>query len=268
MRLRKMILGNSALHSLIVQLRVIGALVLRDAHSKYGHENLGFLWIVVEPLMLSSMVMIMWAVTNHGHMEHIGLVLFVLTGYCGMTMWRHVIGGSTQMVRKKSGLLFHMNVKPIDIIISTCLLEIIGIFAAFTCAYIPLVVFEVIHPPNDLLLIVTGWVLLGWVAISFALLIAGLSEIFEPVEKFVTPVMYVTIPLTGVFSMTDWLPYKAQIVLQYSPIASAMEMFRAGAFPPDINTFYDAQYIVMVCLILTAVGIPLMAYAQRHVTHN
>jgi capsular polysaccharide transport system permease protein len=68
--------------------------------------------------------------------------------------------------------------------------------------------------------------------------------------------------------MTDWLPYKAQAVLQYSPIASSMEMFRAGAFPSDVTTFYDPTYIITVCLFLTAVGIPLMAYAQRHVTHH
>ena len=37
-----------------VQMRVIGALMIRDALSRYGHGSLGFFWVVGEPLLLTT----------------------------------------------------------------------------------------------------------------------------------------------------------------------------------------------------------------------
>ena len=33
-----------------VNARVIGALLMRDGTMRYGHENLGFFWVIGEPL--------------------------------------------------------------------------------------------------------------------------------------------------------------------------------------------------------------------------
>lgn len=251
-----------------LQSRIIAALMIREGNAKYGHENLGFFWIMIEPLSLAAMVALMWYATNHSHTEAIGLVLFVLTGYCPLTLWRHIAGRSARVIRQRSALLFHANIKPFDVLIAVFFLETIGIFAAFICAYFPLVIFGVILPPRDTLLMIGGWLFLAWFSISVGLIIAALTEMYEPVEKFIGPLLYVTIPLTGVFAMIDWLPQKAQAVLVYSPIATSVEMFRAGAFPEDIVTYYDPFFLTVVCAMLTAIGIPLVVYAQKFVTHN
>lgn len=260
--------NNPLFSSLLVQMRVISALIIREGSARFGHDNLGFFWILVEPLILAGMVMILWAVTNHGHTEQVGIVLFVLTGYCGLTLWRHIVGRSAKLIRQRAALLFHVNVKPIDLILATGILETMGIFAAFVCAYVPLVYFELVHPPHDLLLVAGGWLFLSWFSIAFGLILSALTEMSEPIERLISPFMYVTIPLTGVFSLIDWLPPAAQRLLEYSPIATSIEMFRAGTFPEDVITHYSVPYLVCVCILMTAIGIPLMNYAQKFVTFN
>lgn len=253
---------------LAVQVDVIAALMIREVNARYGHDNLGFFWIIGEPIILTVLVTILWTVVSHGNVAAIGVPLFILTGYSGLVLWRHIVGRSISILRTRADLLYHINVKPLDIILANFLLEIIGVFTAFACSYAPLVVVGILPPPRDPLLLVGGWLLLGLFSISVGLVLAAASEMTHLLEKFVQPILYVTLPLSGVFSLIDWMPRKVQIVMSYSPMANAIEMFRAGAFPEDVVTHYDIGYVVVVSLILIAIGIPLMSIAQKRVGHS
>lgn len=246
------------------QSRVLSALIVREALARYGHGNLGFFWVLAEPLLFSAAVMGLWALTKHAHMEGVGLVLFVLSGYCCLTLWRHMVGRAARGISQRSALLYHANIKPLDLLLATSILEVLGVFAAFVVAYAPLYMFDVVHPVRDPLLAIGGFLMLGWFAFGLAMVLAGLSERFDLLEKFITPAMYVTIPLTGVFMMVDWLPQKAQHVLLYSPMVHAVEMFRAGLMPEDIITHYSVSYLVLCCGFVTAIGILLMQNVQKH----
>lgn len=250
--------------SLQTQSRVLSALIVREALARYGHGNLGFFWVLAEPLLFASAVIALWALTKHAHMDGVGLVLFVLSGYCCLTMWRHMVGRAARGISQRSALLYHSNIKPLDLLLATSILEVFGVFAAFMVAYAPLYMFEAIHPMRDPLLAIGGFLLLGWLACAVGMVLAGLSERYELLERFITPAMYVTIPLTGVFMMVDWLPQKAQQVLLYSPMVHAVEMFRAGLMPEEIITHYSVIYLVLCCAFVTAIGVLLMQNVQKH----
>ena len=47
---------GSFMVALKVQLRVIGALILRELHTRYGRENVGYLWMFLEPMLLASVI--------------------------------------------------------------------------------------------------------------------------------------------------------------------------------------------------------------------
>ena len=46
------------------QLRVIGALMLRELHTRFGRHNLGYLWLVGEPFILSVGVVVIHFYTH------------------------------------------------------------------------------------------------------------------------------------------------------------------------------------------------------------
>lgn len=251
-----------------VQWDVIAALMIREVNVKYGHSNLGFFWIIAEPMILTFLVSVVWSVTSHGSsISTIGVPLFILTGYSGLVLWRHLVGRSISILRLRAELLYHNNIKPIDIIVATYFLEIVSVFTAFSCSYVPLVIVGFLPAPTDPLLLIGGWLMLGLFGMSVGILLAAMSEMTHLLEKFVQPIIYVTLPLTGVFSLIEWMPPRARQVLSYSPVANAIEMFRAGAFPEDAVLHYDPLYVVKVSLILVAIGIPLMVIAQKHVSH-
>ena len=111
-----------------------------------------------------------------------------------------------------------------------------------------------------------AWALHTWFCFAVGIIITGWSELSEPVERFVAPFMYITLPLTGAFFMLYWLPQDARDVLSWSPLVNAQEMFRGGLFPDDFPTYWDAWYLAGWCIVLTAVGLPLLHKAQQVVT--
>lgn len=46
--------------SLAIQRRVIGALLMREIITRYGRNNIGFLWLFVEPLLMTFVIVLMW----------------------------------------------------------------------------------------------------------------------------------------------------------------------------------------------------------------
>lgn len=256
---------SAFLRGLKRQARVVSALMIREAMSRYGHESLGFFWIMGEPLLLTSGVMVMWTLTNQTHGAEVGVVPFALTGYSMLTLWRHIVFKSVHGMRHGASLIFHAHVQFLDILVARTALETIGVLAAFFVAYVPLYSLDLIMPIRDPLTFFGAWFLLAWFSFGFGLCLAALTELNEPFERFVQPVMYITLPITGAFYMVDWLPLQAKEVLLWSPLVNAMEMFRGGLFPADIPTEWDAGYLAACAFGITGVGLPLCLYAQKHV---
>jgi capsular polysaccharide transport system permease protein len=42
---------SSFWRGLVIQWRVVGALIIREIYTRFGRESLGFAWIVAEPLV-------------------------------------------------------------------------------------------------------------------------------------------------------------------------------------------------------------------------
>lgn len=251
--------------ALRVQVRVTQALMLREALARYGHENLGFFWLMGEPLAFTCGVMAMWSVSGMGHGHGIGVVPFALTGYTMLTLWRHVVGHMGYAIHHSSSLMFHRNVKLIDVLVSHVILESLGSFAAFFIAYLPLYMFGLIPMLHDPLTLIGGWLLISWLAFGFGCVVAALSYLNEAVARFIPPFLYITIPATGSFYMINWLPETAQKYLQWSPLVHPFEMFRDGLLGPTVEAKFNVPFMILVCTVLTAIGLGLVRVAEKRV---
>ena len=77
-----------------VQRRVIHALMIRELMTRFGRENIGFLWIMVEPLLFAVLVGLVWRVMKGPEEHGIGIIAFVVTGYIPITLFRHGVARS------------------------------------------------------------------------------------------------------------------------------------------------------------------------------
>jgi capsular polysaccharide transport system permease protein len=256
---------RSLLQDFRIQFRVIGALIVRELHTRWGRDNIGFLWVVGEPATFCIAVSIVWTAIRPAHEHGIPVTAFVITGYVPLTLYRHCVGRSIKAFESNAALLFHRHVTTIDILMARILLEICGGtlsgllvgFGAWTVGYM--------DPPVNWGLICLGLLCLYLFCIGFALILAGLTEMSDILERFISPVMYVSLPFTGAFSMVDWFGQTTRNVLMYSPMVNCVEMIRSGVFGPNVIVHYDVIYTCWVSCVMILIGTILAMRARRYV---
>ena len=255
------------LRSLDIQMHVIGALLMRELYTRFGRENLGFLWIVGEPVLFCSGVATMFSMirTVGGAERTIGIAAFIITVYNPLTFWRHCVCRALNAVESHGRLLFHRQVTTIDIIVARVATECYGSTVAFIVTALGAMLLGFMKPPVDIGLVMTGWFFIMFFSAGCAFLIAGLSEFSEVLEKIIPVFTYVAIPLSGCFTMVDWVPQNYQRMLLYSPMVNAFEMIRGGWFGPGIRPIYDYWFVTWTSSLLLLVGIYVCRKARAYV---
>jgi ABC-type polysaccharide/polyol phosphate export permease len=234
-----------------VQRRVIGALLMREVLTRYGRHNIGFLWLFVEPMMFTIGITIFWNLTFHFHGSQLPITAFAVTGYSTVLLWRNMPTRTVQAVEPNLSLLYHRQVKVIDIYASRLLLEAAGATCSFIVLSIIFSFLELMTLPEDYLAVVWGWVMLAWFGAALATFIGALSERYEIIEKLWHPAAYLTFPLSGAAFSMDALPKAAQDFLIWVPMVSATEFIREGFFGTKYVGHYDMSYLFLVNLVLT-----------------
>lgn len=251
--------------ALRLQVRTIEALAVRFLVTRYGRENIGFVWAILEPMFLCAAVMLLWSLAKPAYQHGLHVVGLTLTGYMPLTLWRHLSNAGVHALRQSKNLRYHRNITYLDAIVSRLALEFVTTTAALIVATSTLMIVGIVEPIHDYGLVLAGWLLMGALAFGFGLFLAGLTELSETAEKFIQPMQYMIVPLSGVFFMVSWLPQKARELIVWVPQVHSYEAIRAGFFGPSVRTYEDLGYGFGWALAITAVGILVMELARDRV---
>lgn len=255
----------SLIRSFRLQLRVIGALLMRELHTRYGRENIGYLWVIGEPALFCIGVAIMWSAIKPAHEHGVPVTAFVITGYVPLTMWRHCISRGVKAFESNGSLLFHRQVTPLDIILARVVLEVYGsIIAGFLVAAAAMLL-GFMDAPANVGLLYLGILYHAIFCLASALILAPLSEQSELLDKFVSIISYLAIPFSGAFVMVDWVPKAFQEILLWSPSVHTLEIIRAGQFGSKVHPHYDLFYLNWSCALLILIGLSLTLRSRRHI---
>ncbi len=259
---RKGELKLMALKTLSKHLRIIGALMMREMSTRFGREGLGFAWLVLEPLSFCFGVIILWTATKPEYEHGIRVSAFTMTGYMCVLLLRHQISYTITALPANMGLLHHRFVTPVHIVLARNVLEFAGATMAFIIVYAVLFALGQVSLPHNYILLYSGWLLLGWVGMGTALLLAGAAMRFEVLERMITLLMYVLVPLSGAFFMIAWVPANIAKIFLYLPFPHPIEMLRAGVFGEFVKTTYHTFYAFMFGAVMNALGLLLIAISR------
>lgn len=233
---------------------VLHALIIRNLMARFGRENFGFFWFILEPTILTAGVMIVWSVLKEPYIHNVPVITFVMTGYMPLTLWRHLTNPMVRVFHNNAHLLYHRPISYGYIMIARLLLEFLSVSGALTGVYFALASLGIVKPMEDPGLVLAGWLLTAWFYGGLAILIAGLTEYWEVAERFVQPFQYFALPVSGVFFMVDWVPGWGQNLILLNPAVHCTEMFRAGFLGESFTTYYDPWYLASWSMLLTVVG--------------
>lgn len=250
-----------------VQVTVIKALTSRELITRFGRENIGFLWIMVEPLLFAILVGFVWTFLKGTVDQGINVFAFVVTGYIPLTFLRHAFGRAANIFVANSALLYHRQVKVLDFIIVRVLIEAIGAMMAYIFGGAVLAFFGLFPFPADIVALVLGWSIYVFFIFSISTMLAPLSEVSEVIEKLVPVSVYIAIPFSGVFNLAEWLPPNIRETLMWSPLVSGMELMRYGLFGPTaVTPYYDIGKALGVSVVCLLIGLILCRRVRRTMT--
>lgn len=249
-----------------VQWRVIHALLMREILTRYGRHNIGFLWLFVEPMMFTTGVTTLWSLAKSVHGSNLPIVAFALTGYSAVLLWRNMPARCIGAIEPNLSLMYHRNVRVIDVFLARLILEGGGATISFVTLSLFYIYIGWVEPPQDVLKVIAGWLGIAWFGSSLAIFLGALSEKTELVEKLWHPLSYLTFPLSGAAFIVDALPQGVQKYALLVPMVNGVELVREGYFGSQIRAHYDIPYLVGTSTVLTLLALAQVAVANREIT--
>jgi ABC-type polysaccharide/polyol phosphate export permease len=247
----------------MIQKRVIGALLMREILTRYGRHNIGFMWLFAEPMMFTLGVAALWTAVHLTHGSDLPIVAFALTGYSTVLLWRNMPGRCVHAIQPNATLMYHRQVRPIDIYLARIILEGAGATISFSLLSVAFSSFGWMELPKDPLKVITGWIILAYFGGALAILIGALSERYEFIEKIWHPMMYFLFPLSGAAFFMEALPNNAREILKYVPMVNTVEYIREGYFGKIMEFHYDIFYVIKTSLVMT-----ILALAQVNINNK
>jgi len=246
--------SREVLRGLVIQTRVVRALLMREIITRYGRHNIGFMWIFVEPMLFTTGVVVVRSLLN-SHSIHLPLVPFTITGYASVLLWRNAIGRCGNAIEPNRSLLHHRNVRVIDLYVARLLLEVAGASISFLTLSIVVTAAGFMAAPDDILKMLWAWLLLAWFSMCMGLVIGALAATSETIERMWHVVSYLFLPLSGAFFLVDWLPKRLQDAALLIPTVHCTELLRDGYFGRHIHAHYDVGYLLAVNTMLSLVAL-------------
>jgi capsular polysaccharide transport system permease protein len=250
-------------HAVRTQLRVIGALMMRELHTRFGRDNIGYLWVFIEPMILAIAVTSIHV--GGGSRSAFGMdpAPFWITGYTPFIMFRGIVARSEGALESNRSLLYHRSVTITDMLIARAILEgLVTTFAIFLLLG-GAAVLGMGTMPGRPLLFLAGLGFMLWFSFGVSCLVCVGVELSATIGRFIHPAIYISLPLSGAFFLITWIPEPYRTWLTWFPMMHIFELIREGEYPFYDSAYIDLPYLAKWCMFLTVAGLISVRFIRR-----
>lgn len=248
-----------------VQRHVIGALMMRELHTRYGRENIGYLWMIAEPMLLAGAVAAIHAGEGTHFSSDIRSVPFAILGYCVFILFRSIITRAESTIDSNKSLLFHRMVTIYDMLTARALIEGAATICTFTILILIATALGYASLPVRPAALVAAILLMLWFSYAVSMLIAAVSYDNKLITKFIHPMTYLLMPASGAFYQLSWLPEPYRTWLSWFPMTQIFELARYGQFNSAPLTYVNVPFLIGTNLFLLFAGLLAIKVARRRI---
>lgn len=251
-----------------IQSRVIGALILREIHTRYGRENIGYLWIIIEPMLFAAGIGLLHSGAGGSEfgMTDIKPVPFAIIGYGTFIIFRNVVNRASGTIEANAPLLYHRMVGLFDMLLARALLETAGIMVSIFILLFFSYCIDVGSLPVRPAYIIIGQFYMTWFSLGLSMIVCASTYENSTVERLIHPLTYFAMPLSNIFIMMEWIPNPYRQWLEWVPMAQCTEIVRYGQFESASGKYFDFSYLTLVCLCTMTVGFLSLRAVRKHIT--
>lgn len=243
-------------YALKENIRVITALVVRSAVTRFGESRMGFVWVLIEPAAYVGIYVLVHTFFKASIPFGDSALLFILAGVFGFRMSRGVARKTENAISSNQPMLTYPLVRPLDTVIATFLLEatiwliICGIFIIGLTYALDRTV--IVYPSEFAACLLA----IFYFAFAFATFNATVSALIPRYSTFLGMLNLPLMLASGVLFMPSTLPPNVQWILSWNPFLHCVEWFRTSTYL-DYHPVLDKSYLLAVSTLLLPAGLML-----------
>ncbi len=247
----------------LIQLQVIHALLLREMKTRFGKNQMGYLWAILEPVLFIGMFAGFYGVFGRLAPPGTSVVAFLTTGIVPFSLFRNTSQRCMGAIQSNRGLLFYPQVRPLDLVLARAVLEALTLVLVMLIIMGGVALYE--GPPriNNVLETLAGLALASGLGTSLGLVGCGLSVYSPTVDRLFPSVMRAVFWMSALFHSVETLPPRIRDVFLLNPVTHVIELVRSGWFPGYGARHVDPGYVLLWILGLAFFGLSLVRTARR-----
>jgi ABC-2 type transport system permease protein len=246
--------------------RILKLLVKRDLKVRYSDSILGYLWTVLDPLLMS---LVYWVIFTKIFARNVGYEPYILFLVAGQLPWAWFNGGvtaSARALRSESQMVRSSNVpRELWIVRTICSKGIeyiysLPVLAVFALAYLKAPTWRLVYLP-------VAWVMLFTLLMGFGLLLAPLTVLVRDVERIIPIFMRVMFYMSPVLYSLQTVLHRApnlRFIYEINPVVGPLLLARSAFFPQELEWSY-VWHSGVICVAVFALGMFIFVRLERQV---
>lgn len=248
---------------LLVQLRVIFALVMREMATRFGRSAGGYVWAVLEPAGTVALLSLVFSQIARRPPLGDDFPLFFATGYVAFHCYIDISRNVSIAVRMNRALLSFPRVTMLDAIIARFLLQLLTTTVSGTTIIAALLAVTD-HPVTlDLGAILLAFGLAALLGLGMGALNCVLFAFSPTWERFFNLVNRPLFLVSGVLFIYESMPNAIQSVVWWNPLVHVTAIMRTGFYPFYAPSFVSVGYVVFFALTPLVMGMLMLRIARR-----
>jgi ABC-2 type transport system permease protein len=247
---------------------VLNTLVRRDLRVRYSRSILGYVWTVLDPLLMAAVYFVVFTfVFKAGSVADTPYFLYLLSGLLGWQWFTGSVNDTTKSLIQEARLVRSTNL-PREVWVIRCVMAKGVEFILSLPILVGFVIFYLVRGEVDL-----DWELVLFplgVLIQFVLLV-GLGLVLAPITVLATDVQRVVrIVLRFFFYLSPILygvhavPEKLRALLLLNPLNGILSLYRGGLFERPVS-WLDVGVSAAISVALVVLGLVVFSRLERAV---
>lgn len=216
---------------LIVTLAVWKALFLREALTRLFHGRAAWFWLIAEPVLHVTYLMVIYSVVRVRSVGGIDTVVWIMVGMLAFFMFRRTDIQIMNALGANSALFTYRQVKPVDSALVRGCLEGLLMICVASVLFGGAAIFGHSTIPADPLAVFAAFFGLWLLGVGFGLITSVLIDLVPELGRVLKMVMMPLYPLSGVMMPIAAVPLPYRDWLMLNPVAHGLEAARLGFTP-------------------------------------
>lgn len=248
---------------IVVQGRVISALILRDVKTRFGGNPANYMVAIAWPLTHIAVLLLVYAAAGRVAPYGTSTVLFFATGVLPFIIFNYPSRFAMMSLLTNTPLLGFPIVTLFDVIMARVLLEIVTAISVVLIVCLALVAMDVDVVPANPAEAIGGLAATLLLACGFGFLNALIVK--KVPGYFIGWILFqvVTYVLSGIVFLPDSLPKWIMELLAYNPLLHGVSWVRAAYYPGYGDLYLSRTYLVMFGMTVLVAGIVMERLSRR-----